>query len=138
MPPPFTELVRSAELIVVAKVIAVREEPFNQARNPQDPSQPAVDIVQPAVVYALQVEQYWKGMGESTLYLVQAEKILLPQEADTANAVVVSDVTPPLQVNARYVLFLRRLEMPYPDVPAREWVGDVVEPYRFRLEGELG
>ena len=133
----FPELVQSSDIVVVAKVVNRKEESFNLARDPRDHSHPAADILQPAVVYELQVEHYLKGKGESTLYLVQAERTILPGENDKTQVAVGSRAPKPLQVNTRYVLFLRRLEMPYPDVPSGEWVAGVVEPYRFRLEGGM-
>ncbi len=132
----FRDLVQSADIIVVAKVVNRKDEGFNLARDPRDHSRPAADILSPAVAYELQVEQYLKGRGESTLYLLTAERTLFPQQNDKARAVV-SHVTIPLQLNSRYVLFLRRVDMPYPDVPSKEWVAGVVEPYRFRLEGGM-
>ena len=132
----FRDLVQSADIVVVAKVVNRKEEGFNLARDPRDHSRPATDILSPAVAYELQVEQYLKGRGESTLYLLTAERTLFTQQNDKAMSVV-SHVTIPLQLNSRYVLFLRRVDMPYPDVPAKEWVAGVVEPYRFRLEGGM-
>ncbi len=132
----FRDLVQSADIVVVAKIVNRKEEGFNQARDPRDHSRPAADILSPAVAYELQVEQYLKGRGESTLYLLTAERTMFPQPNDKARAVV-SHVTIPLHLNSRYVLFLRRVAMPYPDVPAKEWVVGVVEPYRFRLEGGM-
>ncbi|MBI4311736.1 MAG: hypothetical protein HY681_08130 [Chloroflexi bacterium] len=126
------EQAHSAQVILIGTVKSLGGI-VNTARDPANPSLPHLDIFGVGQLYQIEVDEYLKGSGPTSIDILQVENYLnLARKSQESRANPGRKGPGPdsmvLQPGVRYLFFLQKREN-------RSHYSQAMEPYRYALVG---
>ena len=108
----YPSLAEYSDIVIIGSIVA-EEELFNGARDPNDHNKALSYFFSVNQVYRVEVEEYLIGRGPDEISITQwqgeteTEKALSPAEIDQIKARNLGTTYPGLDINKRYLMFLR-------------------------------
>lgn len=134
----YKELSEASDVVLIGRPVKELEV-INTARDPSDSSRPAPHDFVVGQVYEISVDDYLKGSGPKTVYVIQYQgditsmqsgQTLTPEEISAAKQEWGGYA---LKIGQRYLLFLFRFKYDYGAYPMDITFGIQIHPGRFLL-----
>ncbi len=126
------DLYERSEIIVIGRAIEINDV-INMARDVYDPSKPDLSFFIVGQVYKVHVEEYLKGGGPKTIYIVQEEGYIRNIANPTKDQILIAREESgyiPIKLEKEYLFYLR-LMLGGPD---ETYFSGTSHPWRFNLE----
>ncbi len=127
----YSDLTNNVNIIVIGEMVAVRDN-VNIARDDEDMMKSSSSRYEIGQVYEFKVDEYIKGNGKSTIYVVQVEGFLSQKELKTNKSITRAKENfdfIPIKSEKKYLLFLSDLI----GFPTGEYFIGPIHPWRFDI-----
>ena len=142
----FYELTEHADIVIIGRALKAIET-LNAARAPGEAAKPDPEHYGIGEIYQVEVEDYQKGAGPKTLYVLVARGLMSVKDdrapsADEIESVQKASGVAPLDPTKRYLMFLDRSSHIYPGYEdtgvyvgiAHPWLFDLSDPNCVRYQ----
>lgn len=133
----FYELTEQADIVIIGQAQEAKEI-VNAARVPGDPAKPDADHFGVGQIYEVRVDEYQKGDGPKTIYVLFARGLMSVKDGQAPSVEEIENVqkasgVAPLDPAKRYLMFLNRSTHIYSGYEDTGVYVSIAHPWLFEL-----